>query len=467
MNEQWQNSRAIVERVYIRGTLALETPAHFGNGDASGLTDIPLVRDEVAGVPLLTGTSIAGALRNYLRELEKGYGATESGNGATCAEKLFGFLSDDKASVQSWLIVEDALGTDAGIELRDGVALDFESRTAEDEKKFDIELFAAGTMFDLGFELLLTADNQDLLASLVAALEGFERGEIGLGQRKRRGLGQCRVNDWRVWRYAVTTPNGLIGWLNHNGQTGGQAVRELRSFFGAPRIVDVRTMMRFDITCTLDGAILIRSGAGIGEGADTVHLKSKRVGGDVPVLTGTSIAGAIRARATRIANTLKLKRSDAFIDDLFGKRITPDEDEPTGSRVTVRESEIQSPLDPERVQNRVKIDRFTGGAYPSALFSEQPSFGKPGTTVKIELAVRNPKPSEIGLLLLVLKDVWTGDLAFGGTSGIGRGRLTGINANLTYAGKAWTFARDSDKVIVSGAPRAELESFVNALKEER
>ena len=131
-------SREIIERIFIGGTLALETPAHFGNGDAEGLTDIPLLRDPYAGQPLLTGTSVAGALRNYLREIELGYQEGERKKGDTRAEQLFGHIfedGDDRASVQSWLIVEDARGEDAGIELRDGVAIDPKTRTSEECKK--------------------------------------------------------------------------------------------------------------------------------------------------------------------------------------------------------------------------------------------------------------------------------------------------------------------------------------------
>ena len=57
--------RSIKERWVITGTLHLETPAHFGNGDANAISDMPLLLNEVDQKPLLPGTSIAGALRNY------------------------------------------------------------------------------------------------------------------------------------------------------------------------------------------------------------------------------------------------------------------------------------------------------------------------------------------------------------------------------------------------------------------
>src|SRR5207237_10385491 len=71
--------RQIITRVVVDGNLVLQTPAHFGNGDGDDLTDMPLLLDPFAEAqgkqqPLLTGASIAGALRSYLREREHNYG---------------------------------------------------------------------------------------------------------------------------------------------------------------------------------------------------------------------------------------------------------------------------------------------------------------------------------------------------------------------------------------------------------
>lgn len=82
-------AREITGRTLITGRLVLETPAHFGNGDIVGVTDMPLLCDPRDGItPLLTGASIAGALRNYLREVERGYGV--KGHARDAAERLFG-----------------------------------------------------------------------------------------------------------------------------------------------------------------------------------------------------------------------------------------------------------------------------------------------------------------------------------------------------------------------------------------
>lgn len=458
--------RKIVERVSIKGSLKLETPTHLGSGDAEALTDMPLLQDAVTGKPLLTGTSIAGALRAYVREVEHGYGMTETHGDR--AQQLFGTVRGNE-SMQSWLLVDDAVGESPGVELRDGVAIDPATRTAQDRKKFDIELLQAGTIFEISLELLLSEENDAsaLLKTLALALRGLEQGEIGLGMRKHRGLGQCKVTEWRVCRYRVATTQGLLAWLDdsRDGEEKGQNICRLLGV-SLDGLGDARSAFVIEATLRLNGSLLIRSGSGAADDPDMVHLRSYREGEEIPILSGTSLAGAIRARALRIANTVLDGRGGALVAEMFGPRVEKREDKPAGSRVITQETKVRGA--PDLVQSRVKIDRFTGGAYPQALFSEQPVFGSADSEVSIHLELRQPKASEIGLLLLVLKDLWTGDLPLGGESSVGRGRLAGRRAKLIYCrqgqSKTWELTQGAEGALAfggTGTPQ-ELEDFVTA-----
>lgn len=482
--------RNVSERVLISGLLVLDTPAHFGNGDPAGLTDMTLARDpRDRSVALLTGASIAGALRAYLRDYAGGYGHRRE----DLSEQLFGRI-DNRLSYQSWLMVDDAFSVAAdaaltapvkpipvNVELRDGVAIDAKTRTAEDKKKYDIELLQAGTAFRLGFELLLPADQNGLLDALAVALRGLQAGEIFLGQRKRRGFGQCQVVRWHVRRYDLQTPQGLIGWLADD-VTSGESGTDIMTLLKTGPVQDQRTSFRIDATFDLPGSLLIRSGAGLPGEPDMVHLRSMRNGAEVndtkvngaevPILSGTSLAGAIRARALRIANTIwpsDSVQAHYLVDETFGRRIKQSTDEPTGSRLIVHEAVLQGTR--ALVQNRVKIDRFTGGSYPQALFSQEPAIGGEGASVRIVLELRQRvsdptalQRAQIGLLLLVLKDLWTGDLALGGESSVGRGRLQGRKATLTYrkGEKATVWEIEQLEARLSATP-AELEEYVKAL----
>lgn len=128
------------------------------------------------------------------------------------------------------------------------------------------------------------------------------------------------------------------------------------------------------------------------------------------------------------------------------------------SRVQVDETLIEG-TPPDWVQARVSIDRFTGGALDGALFTEKPIFGVNGVVVTLNLRLINPEPGEIGLLLLALKDLWTGDLPIGGERSIGRGRLQGIKADLTTPDSKWTI-EGRNRLQITGKGKI-LETYVN------
>jgi CRISPR/Cas system CSM-associated protein Csm3 (group 7 of RAMP superfamily) len=242
---------------------------------------------------------------------------------------------------------------------------------------------------------------------------------------------------------------------------------------------DWRDRFTIHATFKLASSLLIRSGQASGERApDVVHLQSQHNGKLKPVLSGTSLAGVLRHRAERIVNTLG--NDTALIDELFGPDFSNDRSKQAqASRLVVHESIIQGTTEKnELVQNRIAIDRFTGGAYHGALFNEQPIFGSDETYIKLDLELRQNREkkvehrnAEIGLLLLLLKDLWTEDLPIGGTSSIGRGRLQGKKATLSLyksqqkEPESWTISQpDKEQPLqFSDSDRLKLETFVEAL----
>jgi CRISPR/Cas system CSM-associated protein Csm3 (group 7 of RAMP superfamily) len=474
-----KHSRKITERIVVEANLVLQTPAHFGNGDGDEIIDMPLLVDPLDGEsPFLSGASIAGALRNYLRANLRGYNVQlpELSDDTSVREereslvtRLFGGFKGDDKGEQSPLIIDDAIGSNGGIELRDGVGINPQSRTADYRKLFNLEAWQAGTTFPLRFELVIREqdDATALKQALATALHGLETGEITLGARKRRGYGQIAIQgDWRVKCYDLTTAKGLVSWLEQSGTAITNT--SIATALGVS-MLDQDARCYFDVRATfsLDGALLIRGNSLLGhEGPDAMHLHARQPDGQLaPVISGTSLAGALRARARKIAQTIGVDLR--IVADIFGDM---DNTQKQASRITVKETVIQQPTNTELVQNRISIDRFTGGVNEGALFNEQPVFGSEQTEVALELRLINPKPSEKGLLMLLLKDLWTSDLPLGGTSSIGRGRLKGKEAILTWRNgsaesKAWRIVQEGSKLRVEGA-KDDLEEWVGDLVQE-
>lgn len=496
------NSRRIDRRVVVEGDLILLTPAHFGNGASDEATDMPLLVDTYDGVsPLLTGTTLAGALRSYLYAREKGWRAMQPQmlNQQEAAESrqtltglLFGGFKGDDDGLQSALIVDDALGQNYGIDMRDGVKIDGKSRTAFHGGLFDMQVWRTGTKFPIRFELVLARPRprkktdegdhwakyqQDLKRALVTALEGLPDGGITLGARKYRGFGRITVKNWRVKAFDMRDTAQHLDWILNGARSlsaqGVEPIAQLTNHneFKNCTAPDRRHWLQVEATFSLDGSLLIGSTGRQNNASDLVHV-SNHAGR--PVLPGTSVTGALRARATRILNLISPIKLESWVDDLFGAdlHVKGDQRKKGGgkaSRLMVEEHLIEKP-EFDLVQNRVAIDRFTGGALETALFNEHPVWGIESTRLKIHLRLINPKPYEIGLLLLLLKDLWTGDLALGGESSIGRGRLEGRHAKVTLwengASDHWEITQADKTLLISDSDRETLEKFVKELGEE-
>jgi len=343
---------------------------------------------------------------------------------------------------------------------------------------------------------------KNLYQNLALALDGFAEtktgagGDITLGARKRRGLGRCRVTQWRVWRYDLAKPAAALAWLA-GGREGAEwakwqsAVAESAGTTLAEKLgvvlqnaPDARHRFTLQATFALESSLLVRSGSGEADsGPDTTHLHrqfyvepGEKAPDPEPVLPGASVAGVLRARALRIANTLAphdAVGAKKLVDELFG--VGPEDALPDAegkkanraSRLITHEALVEGHT---LVQTRIRVDRFTGGAMDNYLFNEAPIFGGETGKVALNLELRDPERYEIGLLLLLLKDLWTGDLPVGGGSGIGRGRLHGMRATLTYAQpkdivRVWEIAQTDGALQVAGSDTAQqdLENFVKDL----
>lgn len=409
---------------------------------------------------------------------------------------------------QSPLIIDDALSSNMPqVELRDGVKINGATGTADDGAKYDLEFLTAGTQFLLNFELLIEEDKDEtqLKEALAIALEGLKSGEISIGMKKQRGFGRCHVDEWQVWEFDLTKHSDRLSWLTFDRSWSKPYIKSPSDRLLSNKKLkqlkinnpDKRDRLFIHAKFKLASPLLIRSGQDLTKSSatdknsklcvpDVVHLRSQRNGKPEPVVSGTSLAGVLWHRAERIVNTLG--KDLKIVYGLFGK-VDENTKETKASRLLIDETVIESTDD--IVQSRIAIDRFTGGAYHGALFSEQPIFGietaeeekkskkgkekskptKKTKHIELKLELRKPEEYEIGLLLLLLKDLWTGDLPVGGTSSIGRGRLQGVEATLTWqqpekSEQKWIISQNNGKLEFAGEDKQKLENFVSLFVEK-
>lgn len=433
--------RVMRARWVVTGTVTLETAAAIGGAAEDDAVDMPVLRDATDGAPLLPGTTLAGALRAHLADVLDGFFAEEP----SAVAALFGAARADDAGGQSPLLVFDARGCLPGgtTEIRDGVALDPAAGTAAAHKKFDFEVLPPGTRFPVRVELVVgdLKEEPRLVGLLARALAGLAPGEIALGARRSRGLGAVRSGDWRARRHELADENGWLEWLRSDHE---KPIAESTDSFPCPmaacraawpaaeEIAAIPDKQRrrtvVDAALVFRNALLVRSRPAEPDAPDAVHLAS----GGKPVLPGTGLAGTLRARALRIARLVRDGKNDAerWVDELFGPAL-PARGASGAKAAAARLRVSESTLDggQEMRPARIRIDRFTQGVVKGALFEEQPLYGG---QAKVRLELRNPEPGEEGLLLLLLRDLLSGDLVSGGAGAVGRGVAAG-RASVRFA----------------------------------
>lgn len=445
-------SDRIIKRIYARGQWLLKAPAHFG-GDSWGPFDMALVRD-ADGNPFIPGSSIAGASRSYLT---KRLGETNK------VSSLFGGGGDN--GYMSSIIVRDARLCDDHYKKvtisRDGIVIDSRTGTAMDNKKFIMEAVDAGRKFELEFELILRDGDEDLEDYFYFLLKAFQGGDIRLGARTRRGYGRGEVSAWDVRALSMNRHDHVMAWLKGDPWDIDFAVVHLPI---EDPIYDNRSWFKVRIDLSLKTSLLIRGNVEEPNAPDVIHVHSN----GNPVIPGPSIAGAMRNRALRIVNTLNI--AEGKMEILFGP-MEGEGKELWSSKLIIEEARLKGVK--FMAQARVAIDRFTGGALHSALFDEAAVWPeKKGPHLSLELSIEEPEDDEIGLLLLLIKDLYLGDLPIGGGIGIGRGVFIGCGATLELyrrgMRKTWSWLSPDDEpesIIQKDGSQdlRELEDFIKTI----
>ena len=508
----------IVERrLYARGTWKLDSVAHFG-GTETGVADMSLLQD-AEGNPFIPAASIAGAARSFLARQRKPWTKYKEGNEGKALKRFFGghmqrnlAQSKKDKDTMSALIVSDAACVSEKVNrsIRDGVSIDIESGTAKTGAKYDVEVVERGTEFELNLECIIRRiDNQPGLKDgqkkpnledlFLALLHGFQQGDIRLGARTRRGYGRGKVESWEIRDLQMDNQEDVMAWLRddawsrpESSLTPSALPSDQRSYFHIAADFELRT------------SLLIRSSSADPDAPDEVPDMTHLHSNGKPVVPGTSFAGAFRHRAALIADALCWRKDSADNDavcEMFGPvheqkrdkaQQEPDQVDPEENAQEVHDEERDETQTKElwasrvwieerlvkRVklqwQDRVAIDRFTGGSLDGALFNEKPAYPlalkdikkQARPNLRLRLTLEEPDSAEIGLLLLTLRDFWHSHAALGGETSNGRGTLRGIKARLQFKRsdssdtEVWKFSHKDKRMVLNEGDKEFLESCV-------
>lgn len=402
-------------KILVSASLINETPLLIGKG-AGESVDIEALR-RPDGSPYIPASSMAGVLKRFMIF-----------NNLSQEDNHFWGRSgkDEKNPLQSHLCIDDLVPIDTvgnDIVMRDGVKINHQKGTAEDKKKYDYQVVEPGLTFPFRAELTIRVgmkieEVEQFVANMKAALkhQGFR-----IGAFTNTGLGKLACTDFQAYHFNF--PDDADAWFEYlsSGQFSLPAMD-----LNEPEEIKKHGSFSIEAVFRLKSSLIIGAYGIDGDKPDKSQLKSR----DRFVLAGKSIRGAVRHRAIKILNAQDVPDAENLINNLFGY-VSEDNREQKRGRLRVEEYLFKSKEVEAMEQNRIRIDRFTGGVIDSALFNSEPIWTIGQEAIRLSFTILNGATSEEKkLLLLLLKDFWLEDLAIGGEKNVGRGILVGQEAKI-------------------------------------
>lgn len=279
-------ARQIETRWKISATLTALTPLHVGGIDGDVDTDLALAVNG-RGNYYLPGTSLAGALRGWM---------AQSSSEAQVKNYWGDHESEDRGA--SFILVEDAeiaLKKGQRIEIREGVGIDRHTGAAAERFKYNRAILPKG----VGIPLKVTLDCQASHdpAELWQVLQALEQGDIRIGAAKTRGLGKVQLTDIKIYCQDLNSADGLFDALLDGGRIQDWNQLKQTALYSPPARLNLTLGWK-----PRDPVMVKAEGDGIA--VDILPLVSQVDSGVRFVIPGSSIKGVLRAHAERIIRTV-------------------------------------------------------------------------------------------------------------------------------------------------------------------
>lgn len=394
------------------------SPVSIMNGEEN------LKIDPITGEFYIPGSSIAGAFRNYYekvidkradKENNKLFGGKNSGMSQILfydAQICTGLNDIDEKNECIEVIKKDKISQ------RPGIKIDKSFMTSEKGAKFQRKYLGEEVLFLFEISLNCYEDENYIKMQEDAErlIQAFANGDILLGNSKTVGFGKFSVISVYKKEADLSSFNGMINYLLRGIKsvdiTESILTREYESSY-----------VRFKIKAEIITPLLIKDEAiHLTDEPDGLNIKDSLGNSLIP---GSSIKGALRAQSERIINTFPNIDREVFTN-IFGKESQNGEGHI--SRLNCFDTKIVNIK--KGVYNRIKSDYFTGGTVQSALMDEETVMGSVDMECTLDKSDLEDYKKEVGLLLLVLRDLCTGDLNLGGGYAIGRGYLLASSITL-------------------------------------
>lgn len=439
-------ARKIQSRLHITGTLVAQSPIHIGGIGGNSQVDLALAVNG-QGQYYIPGTSLAGALRGWM----------EMSINHPNLVALWGFQEENgRGGHASFVLVEDAAIEGAVSEIREGVAINRIWGSAEDKFKYNRAILAKGTKIPLNITLDISPQSDNEKALLAQLLQALKNGEIRLGAAKTRGLGRVRLENLSISEHNLGDRNGILKMLQGNSDR-----LNLNDLLNNDRQFPQASQITIEIHWQPQTSVMVKA-EGDGIAVDIVPLVSEFDNHLSFVLPGSSIKGALRTQAERIVRTVCHWPTQQYfqeqlelplVEDLFGVRAKANNETNKGigslfiddcyantrinhniwaeiqaakSNSDLRQNLNRANLQTTQQAFHVAVDRWTGGAADSFLYSNIELIGVNWQPIRLQLDLKRIQENQlpgIALILLVLRDLAEGRIALGYGTNRGMGSI--------------------------------------------
>lgn len=468
-----------IVKKYYRIEFELISPLAVGSGE-NKMTDKDIVRDS-SRQPYIPGSTLAGIYRSLFNddtakeyfgreltkeEMEK---ASEEGRNMLTDSRIIVYDAHIKSGDEKNSVVTK----------RDMVALD-EYKTAVAGAKFDFEILESGVKFVTYIEQNIelpkkfsgnedsaekpeSAEDKKIKDAVIKEdqfvineiADAWMKGKIVIGAKTGRGYGRTKGIARQSVMYDLTDPVQVERWLDFDMYADDWEPDKTDERGHETSISDLKVsgdknnekiqMLAEEKTCTItlglrqQGGISIRQYSTETGEADYQQLTSQAlperanegkedVNMGVPVIPGTSWAGAFRAQMGKLDS--EFKKEGRLAGEFFGKAKNNSKDKSVeGNKTRIGFSESRITKGRWVSYTRNAIDRFTGGTIDGALYSEKTYYnGETELTISCDFSKRG-KDTVSGqdrkrfakAMAAAILDLDGGYMAVGGLTAVGRG----------------------------------------------
>jgi len=287
-------------RYWLTGTLVAESALYVGGLQNESVTaDLGQTRDGFDRI-ILPGTSLAGVIRSRL--------AGDDDRQFWWGAQLSGFAADDgdgspsRRVGASRITVHDAPSqSEPVLERRDSSSVDRVTGAAARRHLFSRYLVPSGTAFDfaMAMEVAQAALAEEAQSYLRAILATLTRDGVSIGSGITRGLGVLRLLAPRLRREDFTCAAGLFAAID----VGGEDL-DVPECGDSPTDEPASGVLRISVPWRPLGPVTSKIDVE-GTEVDAIPATTRRGEALRLLLPGSSLKGALRSHAERVARTAR------------------------------------------------------------------------------------------------------------------------------------------------------------------